>query len=129
MPEWIIVRDKKPEIPWWLSHWTTRVAKDKRERDIYLAFKIGEEVVEFQNAINAKDKDGALDELGDLYEIVVLWLHEDWDVFCYHYPVVQDGIDLYSFALSDIIDSAEQKRITHGWFDQGVLLDVCTVDT
>lgn len=112
--EWIIVRDKKPELPGRLAHWSKRMVHDEQERNIYLAFKIGEEVAEFQEAIRKGAKDAALDELCDVYEIAVMSLHQDWDVFCYHYPVVQDGIDLYGFTLRDIVDRADQKRFTHG---------------
>ncbi len=127
MPTRKLVRDKKPELPWWKADWVSRIAKDSKECEIYLIYKIDEEVDEVLEANKKHDKKAVQKELWDVYEIVCA-LGKDRSDFCHHYPSIQDVIDNYWFSLEDIQDTAEQKALSHGRFDTGILLDLDTVD-
>ena len=95
---------------------------------MYLAFKIDEEVQEVLDADKIWEKDAVLEELCDVYELASC-LKISRDDFCHRYPAIQDIIEKYWFAVQNIDDTAEQKRVTHGSFKEGVLLDLTTVLT
>lgn len=127
MEQWIIVRDKKNTLPWRQPTWESRIVVNDKERQMYLALKIDEEIQEVLDANKKWKKDEVLEELWDVYEIVIC-LKISWDDFCHRYPAIYDIIENYWFKLQDIEDSAEQKRITHGSFKDGILLDLATVE-
>jgi len=126
MEQWIIVRDNKPQLPWWLEIWKSRKVIDDKEHQMYLVLKIDEETQEVLDACKTWEKHDILEELCDIYEIT-LCLKISRDDFCHRYPAIDDIVKKYWFTWQDIDDRAEQKRITHGSFQEGILLDLQTV--
>jgi predicted house-cleaning noncanonical NTP pyrophosphatase (MazG superfamily) len=127
MEQWIIVRDRKPELPWRQSAWTSRMVIDDKERQMYLTLKIDEEIQEVLDANKKSKKDQVLEELWDVYEIA-LCLKISRDDMCHRYPVLYDIVEKYWFSHRDIENRAEEKKLTHGSFQSWILLDIATVE-
>jgi len=124
---WIIVRDNKPLLPWREPTREYRKAKDIYEYKTYLTLKIHEEVQEVMEAALTKDKWLIIEELSDVYE-VILCLWSDWELFCMYQPDIQAIISDYNISQEYIINAADEKRKTHWSFKQAILLNHKTVE-
>lgn len=82
---------------------------------------------EVVDAVLTNDKAKVLEELSDVYE-VVLCLWSDWDLFCMYQPDITSAINTYKLSQEDIVNAAENKRKTHGSFTQAILLNYRTVE-
>lgn len=126
---WIIVRDKKPELPGWLEERKFRTASHDMERRIYLHLKMQEELEEIRAAHQQGTREAVLEECADLCE-VWLSLQISWLGICLlYYPELSDLCDHHGITSDEILEKAQAKRATHGWFEKGILLDLNTVKT
>lgn len=126
MEQWIIVRDKKPEIPWWNPDRATRIADNWQEHNICLRNKIDEEIKELQKAHKDCNRDSILEECADIYE-VGLCMHYSRLGLCMRYPTVKQIVSQYDITEEDIFTKAKEKRETHWSFNDWILLDLTTV--
>lgn len=94
MSEWIIVRDEKPNFAGWSPEWKYRHVQDEHERQKYLVLKITEEVKEVIVAHQEQRKESVLEELGDVYEIM-LSLDKSWFEFCQEWTMISTIVAHY----------------------------------
>lgn len=125
MDQWIIIRDKKPEIPWWNPKRKTRTA-NLYEYSLSLVKKMDEEIQELEQAHAQWDRELVLEECADVYEV---WLcrQYSWSGVGLFYPRVKQIVDHYAINEEEVAAKASEKRSTHGSFQEGILLDLATV--
>lgn len=127
MEQWIIIRDNKPQVPWRNPNRKTRIVSNWQEHNMALRKKIDEEIAELEVAHQSWDKESLIEECADIYEVALCMCYSRIGI-CLFYPKINHILSHYDDITEDRIRlKAQEKRQTHGSFQEWILLDLATV--